>query len=266
MMLRFSLAVAFALPCTGSAQAQDAKTIVRNMVAAYRGLNSYDGRATADSRQTLPNGRIISETSFATRMIYRKPNSLKIEFTMPTGGQTVYYDGSTLTLFQDRTLTYTSVPVTAANLRDLEPALLRFQIGSGLDALYFLSGRDLPAAISGLARKPDQTRNGRPVYVVTGKAAGRTPSRPIVWTWMIDKQTNLLVKVEGRLSSIPQRIRILKGKKAVVKEIMLDSLLTQNIADAKPNAAVSDNTFVFVPPAGAKRQETAASAAAGKGR
>ena len=164
MTVGFAALLAFAAP--GPANAQDAKTILQTMMKTYRAMTSYQGRSSVDHREILTNGRILINDSFGTILSYQKPNKLKLEFTMPSGGRTIYYDGAMLSYFQNRSQTYSMVPVKAAGLKELTDPLLRFQVGSKLDTLYFLAGKEFPSSVSGLKRLPDSTRNGRPVYVV----------------------------------------------------------------------------------------------------
>lgn len=244
----------FGTPCL--VKAQDAKTILHNMTAAYQGLNSYQGSANVSDRQLLSGGKLLAEGSFTSSIIYQKPNKLRIQFSMPTGGRTVYYDGSTLTLYQSKLENYSSVRVTAADLKQLAPALFKFKVASKLDVLYFLSGNDLPATLTGFERKPDQSRNGKQVYVVTAREPTSNPKFSYNWTWYIDKQSSLLDRIEARLSGIPQRAKVVQGKKVVVKEFLIDRVLVQTIINPQPNSRIDNKVFVFVPPAGSSKVDT----------
>ena len=266
--VRFALQMAslISLMAAGAAHAQDAKTILNNMVGAYRMLPGYQGRATVTDRHSVNGGGVLAESSFTYALLYQKPNMLKIEFTMPSGGRQVYYDGTTLTLYQSQLQTYSSASIPAADLRQLAPALLKFQVSSKLDVLYFLSGYDMPPTLSGFERRPDQTRNGRPVYVVTAKERTVNPKVAYGWTWFIDKQSNLLARIEARLSKIPQAVRVRQGKKSVVKQITIDRLLYHNILEPQTNTKIDNRLFRFTPPAGSTKVEPPAANPAGKVR
>ena len=258
---KFAILLRLALPAvtlcffstSTPAAAQDAKSIMQSMMQAYRGLDSYDGRSSTERREALADGRVIYDDSSAVALQYQKPNRLKITFTMPTGGRILYYDGATLSLYQSRQQTYSAAPVSVTDLRKLAPDLLRFQVSSKLDVLYFLAGNDLPAALSGLARLKDDTRNRRPVYVVTAKETNPATKVSIIWTWMIDKESHLLARIEGRVLGVPQRIRGMQGKKVVLRDVQVNSLLAQNVIDAKTNVKLDSKFCVFVPPRGSKK-------------
>ena len=237
----------------GPAGAQDARTILQNCINVYRGLNSYKGQASADMRETLPNGTLVYEDSFTTTLSYQKPNKLKLDFAMPTGGRTIICDGGNLIYYQSKAQTFSSTPVRAANLMQLSVPLLNFQVASRLDTFFFLAGNDIPASVTGFTRKPDETRNGRPVYVIVAHEPSKTTKAPITWTWMIDKQTNLLARVEGRLAGVPRKVRIVDKNKAVMKTITVNRVLAQNIINPQPNPPLDPKTFVFSPPPNSKR-------------
>jgi outer membrane lipoprotein-sorting protein len=235
------------------AEAQDAKSILHNMISAYRGLTSYQGQASVSDRHMLSGGKLLAESSFTSSISYLKPNKLKIDFAMPTGGRSIYYDGATLTLYQDKFRSYSTAAVVAPDLQKLAPALLKFQVASKLDVLYFLSGNEIPSTLTGFERKPDQTRNGKLDYVIAAREPTSNPKYSYFWTWYIDKQTNLLDRIEARLPGIPQRATIMQGKKSTARVILIDRMLAQNIVNPQPNAKIDSRTFVFKPPPGSSK-------------
>jgi outer membrane lipoprotein-sorting protein len=216
---------------------------MRGMISAYHGLRTYQGKANASMRAVLPTGASIAEEGFTTSLLYQKPNRLRIDFTMPVGGRSVYCDGTTLTYYQNRTQTYSTVPVTVHSLKDVLAELAKLKIASHFDTLYFLAGNDLPATVTGLQRGPDDMRNGRPVYVVKGQE--RTGAATVTWTWTIDKQTSLLAKVEGRTESTPVSVRVRQGATKGRRTLRVSTVLAQIIVDPQQNSAIDPREFVF---------------------
>jgi outer membrane lipoprotein-sorting protein len=246
------IALAVLLSCIGarSVSAQNGKTILLNMIGTYRGLTSYQGRVNASLRQVLINGKTATDDGYTATIVYQKPNKLKLDFTMPQGGRTIYCDGKTLAYFQNRTQTYSTTPVDVADLRQLCAVLSKLQIVALYDTLYFLAGNNLPNNIVDITRKPDDMRDGRPVYVVS--AHEKTPSGVYTLTWMVDKQTNMLARLQGRTSNAPKTLKIIQKDKVVQRPVRVDRVSTQNIVERMPNSNINPDVFVFHPPATAR--------------
>ena len=231
--------------------AQDGKTILQNTINLYHGVSSYDGQASAMMRQSIPKGSVVSEHGFTTRLQYKKPNKLRIDFTMPQGGRSIFYNGTTLVYYQENTMTYSNAQVAVSSLRDVCALLAKLQIVSKYDTLYFLAGNSLPGNITDIVRKPDETRNGRAVYVVS--AHEKAGSSVYNLTWTIDKQTNLLASVEGRTTNAPDMVKMPKRGGGVM-QVRVDRTLDQNIISPRPNANIDEvKVFSFSPPQGAKK-------------
>jgi len=240
-------ALAVLMSCMGAQPvcAQDARTILRNMIDTYHGLSSYQGQSSALTSITLPHGKVLFEIGLTTSLVYQRPNQLRLEFTSPRGGNSVYYDGSTLAFFLTRMQRYSTAPVSAANLKELGPVLLKLRIASRCDTLYFLAGNSLPLTVTDIKRQPDDIRGGRPVYVIT--AHEKTPTALVAWTWMIDKQTNALAKIESRTTNPPGTMKFIQKKKIVSNTVPIESVISQSIISPKLNGNLDPRAFVFKP-------------------
>ena len=230
--------------------AQDGRTILQKMIDAYRGLSSYQGQSNGTMRQALAAGGTISEEGFTTTLTYQKPNKLKLDFIMPVGGRTVYCDGKTITYYQNRAQTFAAAPAVAANMKEVSACLLKLQIVGRYDTLFFLSGNGIPTRLTAFERRPDAFRNDRPVYVVT--AHEKTTGNDIAWTWMIDKQTMMLARVEGRTWNAPGTVSLIVNNSRAVNKVRFEGILGQNILPPKLNTSLNPAEFVFRVPQNAR--------------
>src|SRR3954468_2421837 len=85
-LLMFAASAIAGITAPSPASAQDGKTILKSMMSTYRSLRSYHGQAIAAIRQTMPDGKAVTDQGFTTTFIYQSPNKLKLDFTVPSGG------------------------------------------------------------------------------------------------------------------------------------------------------------------------------------
>ena len=243
---------ALVLTCSTPApsSAQDAHTIMQNMMTAYERLTSYRGQSKGTMRQAVKGGKVVTEDGFTTTLTYQKPNMLKVEFVMPSGGRTVYCDGQTITYYNNQTQTFASALKKPRDIHEVAACLLELQIAGRYDALYFLSGNRLPQNVTGLKRLPDSERNDRPVYVIT--AHETTQTHDIKWTWMIDKQTMMLAHVEGRTWNEAGTVIVLVGRNSGRNKVPLEGILTQSILTPSLNKVIPPTEFQFKVPQNAR--------------
>jgi outer membrane lipoprotein-sorting protein len=230
-----------AAPCRSSAQ--DGKAIIQNMIKAYRNLESYRGLSKGTVRQESKKGELVSDEGFSTVLTYVRPNMLKVEFVMPSGGRAIYCDGHSITFFQNQNQTFAGTDKNMKDMHDVAAALLELQIAGRYDVLYFLSGNTLPSNVTGIQRMPDSLRNNRPVYVVT--AHETTRNNDIKWTWMIDKQTMMLARVEGRTWNRPGTVRLTINNSPARNKVPIECILAQSILTPKINEHIGENEFRF---------------------
>jgi hypothetical protein len=114
-----------------------------------------------------------------------------------------------------------------------------------------------------------QKINGRDTIKVTGVTRtsrmerklsdGRKVVLPATnrkWTWWIDKQDNLIRRVEARDDNIQVGIPKRQGQKVVAERVAAFSLSRHSVASVKPNGASDDAAFKFAPPKNAAQKKS----------
>lgn len=243
-------------------QAQDAKSIMQKMISTYQGMSSYEGSANADEQRRTSDDKILMEAAVSVKLFFKRPNKVKLDFSIPTGGQTVYSDGARITAYAEKPNSYSSVD-SAPTAQKMVVQLQRVRVQSAFDTLYFLCIGQLPPTMTNLTLKGAETVNGRPSYVVEAKM--HIPSRVFtgpkgqqikmaeensIWKWWIDKETSLLKRIEARVPNVPQTVYVVEKKKRVQKVIHITVYRHQTILDPKVNPPLDDKLFVFTPPPG----------------
>jgi len=226
----------------------DARTILLKSLRTYYRMSSYNGRANADTLVLTTDGKTLRQIGTAVEIKYKRPNKLRIDFTTPIGSRIVWSNAIDLGVYDPLSRKFWIVP-SAPNMDTMLPLLEKTaQIGTLFDPLYGLSRQTLPSQLNGFILKKKSTFNGHPVYVVSANLKASPSSE---WTWWIDVNTSLILKVEQLQRNIVQEIPYVEDGKQLTKNITINLMMRSVISDARPNAQIADGDFSFKPPAGA---------------
>ncbi|HZP83043.1 MAG TPA: DUF2092 domain-containing protein [Chthonomonadaceae bacterium] len=251
------------------AQAQNPRALLQKVSAAYQRLNTYDGTASVEISAFFKE-KMLQTRAMRVEMKMKRPNKLRLDFTMPTGTQTILSDGTNLFIYLASTNQYARYPTAPTIDAMLFPLLaVRAGVQASLDPLYFLGKKQLPAALTDLRFQGSNTYNGKPVFVVTGVTTRpRTvlrdkkghqvvlPPSKQYWTWWINKQTSLLEKIEQRVPDLKMTVPARQGKKVTAQQIPVTQRMRHVVLTATANPSLADSVFTFTPPPGAVEVRT----------
>lgn len=251
------------------AVAQDGRTLLLKVDAAYQQMNTYEGSSSVEVTYYL-KGKAFRKQGLSVQMKVRRPNRISLDFASPKGSRLVISDGKEFFVYAAASNQFTRT-ATASTFRDMLVPLLfgRAGVQAGLDPLYFLTLNELPKPLSDLKLKGSGTSNGKPVLIVTGVtrtakqtvkgAKGQTVTFPPTtesWTWWINKQTMLLEKIELRNDRVTMVMPARQGKKIVGRPAIVSRVVTHTVTAATPNPNLDDRAFAFHPPAGATEHKS----------
>lgn len=259
-----ALSALLALSTPMEAQTQNPRALLQKVNAAYQKLNAYEGAASVEI-SVFYKDKILQTRAMRVEMQMKRPNKLRLDFTMPTGTQTILSDGTNLTIYLASTNQYARYPTAPTIDAMLFPLLaVRAGVQATLDPLYFLGKKQLPTALTDLRFQGSETYNGKPVFVVSGvttrpRTALRDkkghqvvlPPSKQYWTWWINKQTSLLEKIEMRVSDLKMAVPARQGKKITRQQIQVTQRMRHIILKVTPNPALAESVFTFTPPQGA---------------
>lgn len=264
--------VVWSVLALSGAGAQDGKSVLLKTMKAYQSLDSYDGAATVDikilGRQGQLQNRALQAQSLYAIVKFKKPNRLMLHMTTPSGTRKVYCDGKDFYVLDVLNNQYTRDPAPQDTRGMSELLLRRAGIIAALDPLFFLMATSLPGELSNLKVSGADKINGRDVIKVTGTTRvarqeralpdGRKIVLPAVsrtWTWWIDRQNSMVLRVESRddnfTFSVPRR----QGNQVVVQRIPAVSITRHSVASVKPNGVSDDSVFQFQKPARATERK-----------
>ncbi|MCW3054982.1 MAG: putative periplasmic protein [Chthonomonadales bacterium] len=253
----------------GAVQAQetDGRALLLKTLTLYQKFNSYSGQANVDTIMVDSTGQTIKHIGSSSVMKLQRPNKIYIFFQTPIGSRSIYSDGANFSVFDPTPNQYLTVP-TAPNTEGLLQLLLtRADVAAGLDPLYFLTQKTLPAELVNVKIKASTTFNGHQVYVITGT----TNVKPVVmksgntittiptsyWTWWIDRTSSLLYKVETRTPNIIKPVSFGNGATRTVKNVKGTLIMRHTVTEVKPDANLKADEFVFNKPKTATAKVTA---------
>jgi outer membrane lipoprotein-sorting protein len=251
------------------AQALNPRALLQKVSAAYQRLNTYDGTASVEISAFFKE-KMLQTRAMRVEMKMKRPNKLRLDFTMPTGTQTILSDGTNLFIYLASTNQYARYPTAPTIDAMLFPLLaVRAGVQASLDPLYFLGKKQLPAALTDLRFQGSDTYNGKPVFVVSGVITRpRTvlrdkkghqvvlPPSKQYWTWWINKQTSLLEKIEQRVPDLKMTVPARQGKKVTAQQIPVTQRMRHVVLTATANPSLADSVFTFTPPPGAVEVRT----------
>jgi outer membrane lipoprotein-sorting protein len=250
-MMRFAaghtlLAVAGLIGTVLPTQAQTGSAALKKVADAYAGLNSYEATSIVDNRITS-QGKPVQGTSNTVYLKFKQPNKINLQISSGNGTMTIVSNGTDLYIFDARSNAYIKTPAPADGKTLLREMALRAGVSAYLDPLFFLTKIPVPAAVGSLAVKGNETYSGSPVTVVTGveKIKGNKTRN---WKWWIDRENNLIRKVEG--VTPPQNVKLvgMQGKKRVEKMVPLGQMTRNIVTEMKPNSSFGDDVFRWTPP------------------
>lgn len=247
------------------AHAQDGRALMQKVVKSYQNLDSYDGTATVDikiiGKQGAYKNKALRTQSLYAILKFKKPNKLMLQMSAPSGTRKVYSDGKDFYVYDESNNQYTRDPAPR-NTKEMGLVLLRRAgIIAALDPLYFLTEAALPKELQNLKVVGTQKVNGRATVKVTGVTRtsrmerklsdGRKVVLPATnrkWTWWIDRQDNLIRRVEARDENIQVGVPKRQGEKVIAERVAAYSLSRHNVATVKPNGVSDEAAFRFDPP------------------
>ena len=261
---------------TGSAQAQDARSILAKMMQLYQALNSYSGQANVDTMMIAQNGQTIKHIGLSSVMKLQKPNKIFLYFQTPVGSRNIYCDGVNFSVYDSTPNQFLTVPAPSDTVGLLKMLLARADVAAGLDPLFFLTQKNLPKELSSLKVKASATYNGHPVYIITGttnatpvvfKSGNTTTTVPTsYWTWWIDRTSSLLYKIETMTPNIVKPVSFGSGASRTVKNVKGTLVLRHTVSELKPDANIAPSEFVFKAPKSATRKQSAQDLLNNKGK
>ncbi|MCS6776086.1 MAG: DUF2092 domain-containing protein [Chloroherpetonaceae bacterium] len=254
------------------AEAQDGRSVLLKTLKAYQALESYDGSATVDikilGRQGQLQNRALQAQSLYAILKFKKPNRLMLHMTTPSGTRKVYCDGRDFYVLDVLNNQYTRDPAPQDTRGMSELLLRRAGIIAALDPLFFLLATSLPGELSNLKVSGADKINGRDVVKVTGTTRmarqertlpdGRKIVLPAVnrtWTWWVDRQNNMVLRVESRDDNFTFNVPRRQGNQVVVQRVPAISVTRHNVASVRPNGVLDDSVFQFQKPARATERK-----------
>lgn len=235
---------------TNSEQGRD---VLAQSFSKYLHLSSYAGKSSADMIVTDTNGHILSQVGSSVEFKFRRPNKVRFDFSTPLGSRIVWCDSTTVGVFDPLSRKYWLCP--AAPDMDTMLGVLdkTAQISTFMDPLYGICRAGIPGQLLGIRLRDKTTFNGHPAYVISATTKLPTPAE---WSWWIDVNTLLILKVEQVQRNIQQTRSVMDHGKVVTSTQTLNLLTRDVISDARPNAQIQDSEFAYKPPAGATVRNT----------
>ncbi len=230
-----------------TAQAQSGAAAIKKVADSYAALNTYEGTSSLDAR-IVSKGKPLQSAANTISLKFKQPNKINLQVSTNRGSLNIVSDGKDLIIYDARSNAYIKVPAPADGKKLLQEIAGRAGVSAFMDPLFFLTKFPIPSALSSFAVKGNETYNGHPVTVITG--VEKSPKGQIRnWKWWVDKQTNLLRKIEGTTQPQPLKVTRTEGKKKIPMTIQVSQLTRHIIAELKPNPNLSDGVFHFaIPP------------------
>lgn len=229
-----------------SAQAQSGTAAIKKVADAYAALNTYEGTASLDAR-IVTKGKTLRSAANSIYLKFKQPNKINLQVSTNGGSLTIVSDGKDLVIYDARSNAYIKVPAPADGKKLLQEIAGRAGVSAFMDPLFFLTKFPIPSAVSGFVVKGNETYNGHPVTVIAG--VEKSPKGQIRnWKWWVDKQTNLLRKIEGLTQPQPLKVTRTEGKKKTPMTIQVSQLTRHIVAEFKPNPNLGDDVFRFIIP------------------
>lgn len=230
-----------------SAHAQSGAAAIKKVADSYAALNTYEGTSSLDAR-LVSKGKPLRSASNTISLKFKQPNKISLQVSTNGGSLNVVSDGKDLIIYDARSNAYIKVPAPADGKKLLQEIAGRAGVSAFMDPLFFLTKFPIPSALGSFAVKGNETYDGHPVTVITG--VEKAPKGQIRnWKWWVDKQTNLLRKIEGMTQ--PQALKVVRteGKKKIPMTIQVSQLTRHIVAELKPNPNLNDSVFHFaIPP------------------
>jgi outer membrane lipoprotein-sorting protein len=243
---------------------QNARDILQKSVDVYQSMSSYEGQSNVDTLLLNKKGEVIKQIGTTSKIRFKRPNKLVLEFSTPAGSRSIWSDGSTLVVYDVLAKKYTVGP-TAPDITSMLPLLYyRADISASLDPLYNLSKKTLPKELGNVALKESTTFNGHPVYVITGTLTGVKVNKikgqpPVVatnnWVWWVDRNTFLIHKIESYTQNATDPKSAPPGERRDIIAQTVTLMMRHTITYSKPNGALPDTTFTFKAPPDASQRK-----------
>ena len=229
------------------AQAQSGAAAIKKVADDYAALSTYEGTSSLDSR-IVSQGKPLRSDANTIYLKFKQPNKLNLQISTNRGSLNIVSDGKDLIIYDARSNAYIKVPAPADGKKMLQEIAGRAGVSAFMDPLFFLTKFPIPSVMSSFVVKGVETYNGHTVTVITG--VERTPSGKIRnWKWWVDKQTNLLRKIEGLTQPQPLKVVRTEGKKKIPVTLQVSQLTRHIVADLKTNPTLGDDVFRFaIPP------------------
>ena len=223
-----------------SADSAEARTVISQMVKAYKALNSYSGTLTFMVDETADkNGKVNTQKS---QIVYQKPNKARATTKNPLNGNDIMAVSNGTSLFQTVSAdkgNYYKAPAPS-DVRAIGQVIGAAKSGgAGLFPVLISDPNAekevLPPGLLSLTKSPDGTVDGVAVDVLTA-TFGLTRDKPATLVFSIGKEDHLLRRLHFEQPG--------EGGKNII--------LDETYSDVKANPTLPASTFVFTPAPGAK--------------
>lgn len=228
-------------------QAQTGAAALKKVADAYTALNTYEATSALDSR-LVTQGKPLQSVSNTVYLKFKQPNKINLQVRTASGSISVISNGVEMFIYDARSNAYLKAAAPADGKKLVQEMTKQAGISAFLDPLFFLTKLPMPATVGSLAVKGSETYSGHPVTVITGaeKMQGGVTRN---WKWWIDRDTNLIRKVESLTTPRNMKLVGMNGKKKIERTIAVSQMTRNIVADSKPNANLGDDIFKFtIPP------------------